>query len=79
MPVGLLYGAGWLLMELSIRQWHPGQLAVVYVGAAGAEYLLVAIGGDPFGQALVVGQLLFLGIPIAVLVLTWKWFDGRRA
>lgn len=72
------YGACWLLLEVSVRDWHPGQLAIVYAAGGLAESVVYAGGGGVSGAS-DLGLLLFLGIPVSVLVLTWKWFDARKA
>lgn len=70
---------------MAVRDWHPGQLAIVWV---------LALASVPFGYALGVVFGGFLSLPIlgdALMLLTpvcafawmlrvsWVWFGSRRA
>ena len=62
---------------MAIRDWHPGQLGVLWVGGAGLEWVFYSLSED-IGTALniiiVIGLIV---IPLVLLIVTWKWFGGR--
>ena len=71
---------------MAIRDWHPGQLGVLWVGGAGVEWACYALGlweanlpTLPTGAAVIVVLLALINvaIPIALLIVTWKWFGSR--
>ncbi len=71
---------------MAIRDWHAGQLVVLWLGVILGSFFLVfladlAISGDFSNVSAVelILAMLLLGSPliIAGLVVTWKWFGGR--
>ena len=69
---------------MSIRQWHPGQLVVLWVAAVLIDVLivltLVIAEGPHTGRALFLARaalVTFLVIPFLMLIVTWRWFGGR--
>ena len=60
-----------MIAHLSIRQWHPGKLWLVWLGAVLS--LVVA----PSLSYPLRGLLIFLTFGIA-FVITWKWFSSRE-
>ncbi len=73
---------------MAIKDWHGGQLVILWVGA----FLAVAIAlmvvyfvgtfSDPVGIARIVILSIvlaaILATPVVLLVITWKWFGGKR-
>jgi hypothetical protein len=71
---------------MALRNWHPGQLLVLWVGGVllwvwfywrEGQILL----GNPTLMELpmVLRGAVFFGTPLALLVLTWVWFGARPA
>ncbi len=68
---------------LAIKDWHGGQLVVLWVGAflacciaAMVLYFSVPEGDPPWIVWIVLAAI--LATPIVLLVITWKWFAGKR-
>jgi len=71
----------------TIRNWHPGQLVLVWIAAAIIEWLLwqmwaylstlETVSSFGFATALLVLCLL-AATPVVMFVVTWKWF-GRQS
>jgi hypothetical protein len=64
---------------VAVRDWHPGQVAVIWIGGALAEWVTLGLlrGGDLGDSAAPLLIVLFFAIPLAVLVVTWIWFGSR--
>ena len=67
---------------MAICDWHLGQLVVLWVGGAGLDLVLWLAFFDenvriPQAVSIIV-LLVVLGIPVALLIATWKWFGGRN-
>jgi hypothetical protein len=74
---------------VAIRNWHPGQVVLLWIAAVLVEWplwlwltfiysqslILSTTGGTVIGLIVL---LLVAGIPIPLFVVTWKWFGGRR-
>ncbi len=73
---------------MAIKDWHGGQLVILWVGAflaaAIALMALYFVGtfSDPVGIAwIVIASIVLpaiLATPVVLLVITWKWFGGKR-
>ncbi len=69
---------------MAIKDWHGGQLVVLWVGAFLAAVIAVMViyfavpEDDP--PWMIVGIVLaaILATPGVLLVITWKWFAGKR-
>jgi hypothetical protein len=64
---------------VAIRDWHPGQLAVLWIGGFFAAWVAYQfnIGGSR-SVKWVTAFAFLVAIPVGLLVITWKWFGGRR-
>lgn len=66
---------------MAIKNWHPGQLAVVWVAALFACWILYneSVGTGIFANAPPTGsEWIVIGIPAFVaLLVSWVWFKGR--
>jgi hypothetical protein len=65
---------------MAVKDWHPGQLAVVWAAVGVVEFfshfLLMHSGvPDVLGYATV--TVLWLVLPLGLLAITWTWFSGR--
>lgn len=68
---------------MAIRQWHPGQLVVLWVAAACVDGLIalafmVLIDRPASPRLPLTLATIFIVIPFVMLVVTWRWFGGRR-
>jgi len=68
---------------MAIKDWHGGQLVVLWgsgVVSGSIEFLvfyMVINEGGPDWIALIALAAL-LATPVVLLVVTWKWFGGKR-
>jgi len=71
---------------MAIRDWHSGQLVVLWVGGAFWEGVCYALGIfeenverlSHLGVVIIGGlQLISIVIPMILLIVTWKWFGNR--
>lgn len=70
-----------------IGQWHWGQLAILWLVTAIAEYVFfflslaameaANVAHDDPGQVFMIYSVLFVGMPAVMLWLTWIWFGAR--
>jgi len=58
---------------MAIRDWHPGQLGVLWVGGVGLDWMVCSLNDSPQENVL---MTLIVGVPL--LIITWKWFGGRN-
>ena len=68
---------------MAIRDWHPGQLGVLWVGGAGVAWMCSWIvqhqkSGRAGEGGLFIASIGLLAIPVALLIITWKWFGSRN-
>lgn len=61
---------------MAIRDWHPGQLVVLWVGGLFTEWVIWGLGSS--GELPSMFLAVFIGLPFALLAVTWIWFGGRR-
>jgi hypothetical protein len=67
---------------MSIRTWHPGKLAILWVWGSLATLLLLTdfakaiVAVNPFLSA--VELVLLLAIPAGLSVVTWHWLGGKE-
>ena len=69
--------------RMAIRDWHVGQLCVLWVGGLLWEAVGYSLADSTCYTVpcLIIGGIIVLGvllIPPALLVVTWKWFGGRN-
>lgn len=57
---------------MAVRDWHVGQVAVLWVVAA-----VVTASAWPWIQVDPVALAVLLVVDVPVLVLTWRWFGGQ--
>ncbi|HEX8696490.1 MAG TPA: hypothetical protein VF746_28990 [Longimicrobium sp.] len=69
-------GAGRWIMD--VRDWHPGQLALLWVVAVFGEWLLIRSILRPHFVPNTLGYAVLWLIPIVLFVVTWRWFDARK-
>jgi hypothetical protein len=63
---------------MAISKWHPGQLVVLWVGAAFIELLILLFFRDVAPSAIVMAaQIVFVAVPFLALAITWRWFASR--
>ena len=70
---------------MAVRNWHPGKLGlcwVVGIVLIWMSFNIIGEGGIPKSEAEryfnVTVLVTLLLTPIALFVLTWKWFSGRE-
>ncbi len=69
---------------LAIKDWHGGQLVVLWVGAFLAAVIVVMVlyfavpEGDPVWIVVWIVLAAILTTPVVLLVITWKWFGSKR-
>jgi hypothetical protein len=61
-------------VNMAIRHWHPGQVAVLWIGGLFAEFLFWAL-SSTFRFRL--AMLAFWVTPFVLLAITWRWFGTR--
>ena len=66
---------------MAIKDWHPGQLVIIWISGLSLGGVVFGLGQitsteyENLGIAIALAAV--LGTPIALLVVTWKWFGGR--
>jgi hypothetical protein len=76
---------------MAIKDWHPGQLAILWLGGIAilvplvayireveSQYIILFPGQEaPPEYGLMTAYLAAFAIAVALLVITWWWFGGR--
>ncbi len=66
---------------MAIRDWHTGQLVIFWVVVAAVQFVLwqvATVGPDLSTGGVVAMTVALVSLPVAALIVTWKWFRGRR-
>ncbi len=66
---------------MAIRDWHTGQLVIFWVAIAAVQFVLwqvATVGPDLSTGGFVAMIVALVSLPVAALIVTWKWFRGRR-
>jgi len=73
---------------MAIKNWHIGKIVLCWVAGLFMMFLGFAFLSQPasdaldtgFGMALLmlIGATTFVGLPIFLFVVTWKWLSGRE-
>ncbi len=67
---------------MAIRDWHTGQLVIFWVVIAAVQWVLWTVanevGPDLSTGGFVAMIVALVSLPVAALIVTWKWFGGHR-
>ena len=63
---------------MAVRDWHPGQLAVLWIAGGVAEFFMFVFLSDTNSEAVRKALIYpFLVLPFVILGVTWVWFGSR--